>query len=365
MQEVSGIPLAITFQIVDKLHFLTAVMTKRRYVASPVKEAIVNAVKSGRRISAVARDFAMPQKTVDNIVKRQKVRGTVGRAPKSGRPRKTTAREDKLIKRMSLADPRKTAVDIASDLRKYHHLDVHVATVKRRLNQGGLFGRHAAKKPFVSGKNRSARIKFGRVHRYWTQEEWSKVLYSDESKFELFGSDGVRFVRRPVGKRFDVRYTIPTIKHGGGSVMVWGCFSASETGPLVRIRGHLDKFQYREIMENTMVPYAEAHMPPDWIFQQDNDPKHTAKIVKKFFEDEGLSVMEWPAQSADLNPIEHLWDELERRMVNVKCKNEDELFESLKREWAAITKDRITKLIESMPRRCDAVLHSRGFSTRY
>jgi len=111
---------------------------------------------------------------------------------------------------------------------------------------------------------------------------WSNVLFSDESKFELFGSDGIKYVRRPVDKRFDVRYQIPTVKHGGGSVMVWGCMSASETGPLVLVNGKMDKFQYKSILENVMLPYAEAHMRPGWFFQQDNDPKHTSKIVKKY-----------------------------------------------------------------------------------
>ena len=222
-------------------------MYKQHYIPSPVKAALVNAVKSGRRISHVARDFSLPQKTVDNIVKRYDVRGTVSRAPKCGRPKKTSLRQDKLIRRLSTADPRRTAVDITKDLNEHYATDIHVSTTKRRLKDMGLHGRFGVKKPLISKKNRMTRLKFAQAHLNWTTAEWSRVLWSDESKFQLFGSDGVKYVRRPVGKRYDVRYQIPTVKHGGGSVMVWGCFARLGIGPLHRIQGNMDRIMYRDI----------------------------------------------------------------------------------------------------------------------
>jgi len=78
--------------------------------------------------------------------------------------------------------------------------------------------------------------------------EWRKVLFSDESKFQLFGSDGRKYVRRPTGTRYNSRYQIPTIKHGGGNVMVWGSFSYDGIGPLVEIKGTMDAIMYRDIL---------------------------------------------------------------------------------------------------------------------
>lgn len=106
-------------------------------------------------------------------------------------------------------------------------------------------------------------------------------------------------------------------------------------------------------------------MPRNWIFQHDNDPKHTSKFVKEFITKKKIRVLDWPAQSPDLNPIEHLWDELGRRVQEKKHSNKRELWESLQKEWTNITEDSINRLIESMPRRCAAVIASKGMATKY
>ena len=62
--------------------------------------------------------------------------------------------------------------------------------------------------------------------------------------------------------------------------MVWGCFSVSAMGPLIEVQGTMDRFQYGEILKNTMLPYARAHLCEQWSFQHDNDPKHASKHVK-------------------------------------------------------------------------------------
>ena len=100
------------------------------------------------------------------------------------------------------------------------------------------------KKPLISKKNELGRLKFALEHLHWATQDWSKVLWSDEFKFALFRSDGLKYVRRPSGTRHDVRHQVPTVKHGGESAMVWGCFSRDCVGPLVRIQGIIDRFLY-------------------------------------------------------------------------------------------------------------------------
>ena len=144
-----------------------------------------------------------------------------------------------------------------------------------------LFSRRPAREPLLSKKNIAKRLKFTRTHVHWSAKQWRTVLFSDESKFEIFSDGNIR-VRRPNGRRLDPRYCKKTVKHGGGNVMVWGCFSASGVGPLHLINGKMDELMYRDIMENQMQPFAEWNMPLKWIFQQDNDPKHTCKLVARW-----------------------------------------------------------------------------------
>ena len=147
-------------------------------------------------------------------------------------------------------------------------------------------------------------MKFAKQRVHKNLNFWQNVLWTDESKFNWFGSDGKQYVRRSRNQELSPRYTLKTVKHGGGNVIVWGSFSWCGVGPLHRIQGTMDQHMYKEILENVMLPYAEENLPLVWKFQQDNDPKHTAKIVKMWFNAKKINVLEWPAQSADLNPIE-------------------------------------------------------------
>ena len=103
----------------------------------------------------------------------------------------------------------------------------------------------------------------------------------------------------------------------------------------------------------------------NYIFQHDNDPKHTATIVKQYLRNQQMEVLPWPAQSPDLNPIENLWSELDRRVDKRECKSEEELFECLKKAWANLDYGYLAKLIESMPKRCNRIIKSRGYPISY
>jgi len=87
--------------------------------------------------------------------------------------------------------------------------------------------------------------------------------------------------------------------------MVWACFSYYGVGPIHWIQGIMDQHIYTDLLENVMLPYAEDDMPLAWTFQQDNDPKHTSQKARKWFEQKSIRVMQWSAQSPDLNPIEN------------------------------------------------------------
>lgn len=341
-------------------------MPRNREFCEKFKQKVVNCViNNGASKSQASRTYGVSKQLIGRWVKLFLERGTSKPQKRTGRKRKTSQREDKMICRMSIANPRLTGPQITARYNSTAEVKIGITTVNRRLRDGGLYGRRPSRKPFISIKNRRARINFAKKYASWTSKEWAKILWSDESKFNLFSSDGIQYVRRPKNKRDNIRYTVPTKKHGGGSVMVWGCFSRDMVGPLVQIEGIMDGTAYKNIIKTHMLPHAKSKMPRGWSFQQDNDPKHRSKVVKEFMKAQKVRDLDWPSQSPDLNPIEHLWEELDRAIREKKCSNKANFFATLKECWENIPIERLITLVDSMPRRCAAVIATKGYPTRY
>ena len=153
------------------------------------------------------------------------------------------------------------------------------------------------------------------------------------------------------------------VKHGGASIMIWGCFSYYGVGPIYYIPGIMDQFEYITILEEVMLPYAEQEMPLKCVIQQDNDPKHTSHQATSWFQINKINVMEWPAQSLDLNPIENLWGDIKNAVSEAKTKKCRETVECspLVLGWNTWWQ----KSVDSMQHRCEAVLRNSGYTTQY
>ena len=139
--------------------------------------------------------------------------------------------------------------------------------------------------------------------------------------------------------------TIQTVKHCGGSIMLWGCFSSAGTGALVRLEGKMDGAKYRKIREENLLPSArKLKLGRKFTFQHDNDPKHTAKAILEWLRNKRLNVLEWPSQSPDLNPLKNLWHDLKIAVHQRSPRNLTELEQFYTEEWASIA-----MLVETYP----------------
>ena len=184
---------------------------------------------------------------------------------------------NRIIQRKIKTDRRKSLISIKAEFQTELNITISETTIRRRAHEIGLYGLVARKKPYLNKANREKRLEYARTYREKPLGFWNNVIWSDESKFNLFGSDAKVMDWRSTKEELEPRCTVPTVKHGGGNV---GCFSSSGVGNLVFIDGNMTGELHRDILQKNMLQSAKKlNMAKDWWFQHDNDPKHTARIV--------------------------------------------------------------------------------------
>ncbi len=186
----------------------------------------------------------------------------------------------------------------------------------------GYSSRKPHRVPLLSANIRKRRILFTQAHQNWTIEDWKKVAWSDESRFLLRHSDGRVRIWYKEHEIMDPSCLVSMVQAAGGGLMVWGIFSWHILGSLVPIKRH-------SLPEYCCWPCPSLYdysVPIFWCyFQQDNAPCHKAQIFSDWFleHDNEFTLLKWPPQSPDLNPIEHIWDVVEReiRIMDVQQTN--------------------------------------------
>lgn len=257
----------------------------------------------------------------------------------------------------------------AADLQQKQFPHTHVDTVHRALRNSGLNAHIHRKKPLLKPVHKTKRRKWAWAHGLWEEEDWHAVWFPDESKFNLFGSDGHQWCWRKPGEEFRDVNVQKTVKHGGGSIVVWGCITPWGVGRLHHIDGLMDAKKYIGILNTSLLGTLQDYSvePQAIYFQQDRDPKHTSKLASAWFASKHLDLLDWPPNSPDMNIIENLWDHLDRmvRAHSPLPTNLNQLWEVLQEEWGLIDQAYIDKLYGSMVERVNTLRKAKGGETRY
>ena len=225
------------------------------------------------------------------------------------------------------------------------------------------------RRPYVeqvlTARHRAARLQWAQRHFRWGRQQWARVLFSDESRFNRSHHDGrIRAFRRR-GERFADNCLIEKDRFGGGSVMVWGGIMGRRKTNLIVVQGNLNAQGYiNKILQPEAVPFLQRHGPA--ILMHDNARPHVARKCRQFLNRNNLNVLPWPTVSPDMNPIEHIWDYLGRKVrARGNVHNLRDLENALIQEWNNIPNVVIRRYVRSMRGRLAACINSGGGHTRY
>ena len=288
---------------------------------------------------------------------------------KGGRPSKLSPADERRIINKITTGQLDNAVQATHFINNIIQDPVNPQTVRNSQKKSDFKAVIKARKPLLTAAHRKHRLYIAEKYRNYTVEGQKKVIRSHETNINGFGSDGHQYVWKKKGEPLSERTTTPTVKFGGGNLMVWECMGWNGVEVLAEVEGRMDASQYVNILEENLAKSIRILklQKRNTLFQQDNDPKHTSNIAQKWFKDNKIDLMEWPAQSPDINPIEHLWELLKRRLNKYKepLKGVYELWDRVAEEWNKITPEDGQNLIESLPRRIKAVYKTKGGHTKY
>ncbi len=257
------------------------------------------------------------------------------------------------LRRHCITHRHDSVIDITKWAQEYFQKPLAVNTIRCAICRCQLKLYHAKRKPYVNMVQKHHRVLWAKAHLKWTVSKWKSFLWSDESKFDiLVGNHRCRVLRAK--EEGDLLVCHQHSVQKPASLMVWGCISAYGMGSLHVLEGTMNAERYINVLEQHMLPSR-------WrLFQQDNAKPHTAAITTAWLRSRRVRVLNWPACSPDLSPIENIWRIIKRKIRQRRPQTLQQLETYIRQEWDQIPTAKFQKLITSMPRHLQTVLKRRG-----
>lgn len=337
----------------------------RKAVSQEKRIEIAALLKVCRSKAEVARRAVVSRCVVQNIAKKIANRESLGNRKGQGRHRVSTPAGDRQLKRLSYQQRTKSSRRLAPEWSSLIGRPVSARTVRRRLYSQGIKSYVAMRRPFRTRAQVKKRLNWCNKMLLWSISQWSQIVWSDESHFELINRKNRIYIRRRhCEENFDFNFQ-PRIQAGGGHVSVWGCMTANGPGPICFYEGRLNAPAYINIIKDHLplcliTKFGRNHC--DWYYQQDNAPCHRATRTINWLKKKKIKLLEWPPSSPDLNPIESLWSVVDRELEKLTITSTGQLKEAIEKTWKNLDVNLCKRLVESMPNRVAQVLKSRGKS---
>jgi transposase len=317
-----------------------------------IRRRIVSEYISGAKPKDLSIKYGVHTNSIPRMVRMYKFRKTTARKKGSGRP-KILTKEQKIKIRAALAKNPRISLQ---EMKNIASATCTIQTIWNYLVNTGLKSYKVYKKPELTFIHKLARFNWAVANR---SRDWSSVVFSDEASFWLHEITGRMWVR----KRSEARLPCPTHAR---KIHVWAGITIHGPIGLCIFDGILTAQRYIEILEDHLLDGAdEALGVGQWVFQQDNDPKHNARISKSWLLVNVPELLEWPSRSPDLNPIENLWGYLKIKVRKRGPTDINSLITIIEEEFRAIPIEFYHNIFESMNRRIDQVIERHGECTDY
>lgn len=294
--------------------------------------------------------------TAYRLLKERKSGTTTPAAKKHGPLSRLSVRALDCLRRIAERNRKMSNAQLAERLVENGHPQVSKWTIGRELRAMGIVRKMPSSKLLLTAEHKRKRLEWCLANRH---RDWTRVVFTDESSLKFQPNRQALLVKKGAP-----RPVVGTVKHPP-SLMVWGGISYRGQTPLAPITGKINSDVYQGVIAGNLIPCMSDLYPDGYILQQDNAPVHTSKSTKKFFQNHGIEVLDWPAQSPDLNPIENLWSILKKHFAPKRRTKVSEWRENARIVWSEMELQQLRDLIDSMDRRLDACIAAKGGHTKY